>query len=186
MGYNDGSDNILDYVNLQIIDILSKDSLTPFREIAKEIGLSDATVHNRVRRLVTERIINKFTLSIDNHRLGYEYVAFAGINVRPGFTDKVIEVLSNVGEVLEIYEIYGKYDLFAKIRARGLDHMRNMIDYKIGTIPNILRIELMTALKTNKEEQIISLKKNGSDNANGGKEFNSQVGHINMIYHKYN
>ena len=186
MRSNDGHDNILDCVNLQIIDILSKDSLTPFDEIAKEIGLPDATVHNRVRRLLAERIINKFTLSIDNNRLGYEYLAFAGINVRPGFTDKVIEVLSNVGEVLEIYEIYGKYDIFAKIRARDLDHMRNMIDNKIGMIPNIVKVELMTALKTNKDEQIISLKKDGSDNGNSIKELNSQVGNMNMIYHKYN
>ena len=180
MRYNDGYDNVLDSVNLQIIDILSKDSLTPFGEIAKEIGISDATVHNRVRRLLAERIINKFTLSIDNHRLGYQYLAFAGINVRPGCTDKVIEVLSNVGEVLEIYEIYGKYDLFAKIRARDLDHMRDTIDNKIGTIPNIIKTELMTALKTDKEEQIISLKKDGSDNTSV-KELNSQIEHINMI-----
>jgi Lrp/AsnC family transcriptional regulator, regulator for asnA, asnC and gidA len=181
MRHNYGYDNILDCVNLHIIEILSKDSLTPFGEIAKEIGISDATVHNRVRRLVAERIINKFTLSIDNHRLGYEYLAFAGINVRPGHTDTVIEILSNIGEVLEIYEIYGKYDIFAKIRARDLNHMRDTIDDKIGTIPSIVKTELMTALKTNKEEPIISLKKDGSDNGNSVKELNSQIEHRNMI-----
>jgi DNA-binding Lrp family transcriptional regulator len=44
-------DRIPDYVNLRIIDILSKDSSTTFVEIAKQIGISDATVHLRVRRL---------------------------------------------------------------------------------------------------------------------------------------
>jgi len=35
----------LDDLNLQIIDILAKDSSMTFVEIAKQIGISDATVH---------------------------------------------------------------------------------------------------------------------------------------------
>ena len=45
----------LDDVNLKILDILSRDSSTPFVEIAKQIGISDATVHIRVRRLTGSR-----------------------------------------------------------------------------------------------------------------------------------
>ena len=45
-------DSILDNINLRIIDILSKDSSTAFVEIAKQIGISDTTVHLRVRRLI--------------------------------------------------------------------------------------------------------------------------------------
>jgi Lrp/AsnC family transcriptional regulator, regulator for asnA, asnC and gidA len=39
------NDNLMTNVDLQIIDILHKNSLTPFVEIAKQIGTSDATVH---------------------------------------------------------------------------------------------------------------------------------------------
>jgi Lrp/AsnC family transcriptional regulator, regulator for asnA, asnC and gidA len=53
----------LDDINLRIIDILSKDSSTTFVKIAKQIGISDATVHVRVKKLRDERIINKFTIS---------------------------------------------------------------------------------------------------------------------------
>jgi Lrp/AsnC family transcriptional regulator for asnA, asnC and gidA len=55
-------DGVLDDVNLRIIDILSKDSSTPFVEIAKQIGISDATVHLRVRRLIAAGIITKLCL----------------------------------------------------------------------------------------------------------------------------
>ena len=37
------TNSVLDDVNLKIIDILGKDSSTPFVEIAKQIGVSDAT-----------------------------------------------------------------------------------------------------------------------------------------------
>src|SRR5919205_4571196 len=144
---------LIDDVNLQIIDILSKDSSTPFVEIAKRIGISDATVHLRVRRLIDEGIIRRFTLSLNNDLLGYDHLAFMGINIKPGFADQVTEELSNIEEVLEIHEMHNRLDLFLKIRAKDLNHMRDIVENKIRILPNILETELMTVLQTNKEEQ---------------------------------
>jgi Lrp/AsnC family transcriptional regulator for asnA, asnC and gidA len=148
-----------DYVNLQILDILAKDSSTPFVNIAKQIGISDATVHLRVRRLIDEGIIRRFTLSLNNDLLGYDHLVFAGINIRSGFADQVTEELSNLEEVLEIHEMHNRFDLFLKIRAKDLNHMRDIIENKIRRLPHILETELMTVLKTNKEEQMVSLNK---------------------------
>jgi Lrp/AsnC family transcriptional regulator for asnA, asnC and gidA len=160
----DNNDSLLDDINLKIIDVLSKDSSTPFVEIAKQIGISDATVHLRVRRLKDEGIINKFTLSLDNDLLGYDHLAFIGINIRPGLADQIIEGLSNFEEVLEMHEMHGRFDLFVKVRAKDLNHMRDIIENKIRVLPNILETELMTVLKTKKEDQIVSLNKDISDN----------------------
>ena len=86
---------------------------------------------------------------------------------RRGFTDEVNEGLSDVDEVLEIHELHNKFDLLLKFRAKDLDHMKDIIENKIDTISNIVKTELMTALKTNKEEAIISLKNDGWNNGNG-------------------
>jgi Lrp/AsnC family transcriptional regulator, regulator for asnA, asnC and gidA len=160
------NNSLLDDINLKIIDVLSKDSSMPFVEIAKQIGISDATVHLRVRRLKDEGVINKFTLSLDNDLLGYDHLAFAGINIRPGFADQITEGLSNLEEVLEIHEMHGRFDLFVKVRAKDLNHMRDIIEKKIRVLPNILETELMTVLKTKKEDQIVSLNKDISDDNN--------------------
>jgi Lrp/AsnC family transcriptional regulator for asnA, asnC and gidA len=155
----DNPGRLLDDVNLRIIDILSKDSSTTFVEIAKQIGISDATVHLRVRRLIAAGIITKFTISVDNNLLGYDHLAFMRLNTKPGFTDQVTEDLSYIEEVLEIHEMHNRFDLFLKIRAKDLNHMRDIIENKIRTLPNIVETELMTVLKTKKEEQIVSVKK---------------------------
>ena len=60
----------IDDINLKIIDILNKDSSTPFVDVAKRIGVSDATVHMRVRRMIAAGIINKFTILVGNDLLG--------------------------------------------------------------------------------------------------------------------
>ena len=147
----------LDDVNLQILDILAKDSSMPFVEIAKRVGISDATVHLRVRRLIDEGIIRRFTLSLNNDLLGYDHLAFAGINIRPGFADLITEELSNLEEVLEVHEMHNRFDLFLKVRAKDLNHMRDIVENKIRKLPHILETELMTVLKTEKEEQMVSL-----------------------------
>ena len=147
----------LDEINLKIIDILSRDSSTPFVEIARKIGISDATVHLRVRRMMN-RIIGKFTISVDNGRLGYDHLAFLGINVEPGFAEEVVHGLSNVEAVLEIHEMHGRFDLILKIRSKDLEEMRDIVVNKIRTLPHTLEIELMTVLKSRKEEQMVPLK----------------------------
>ncbi len=46
---------LLDEINLKILDILSRDASRPYVDVAKELEISDATVHIRVRRLVCSR-----------------------------------------------------------------------------------------------------------------------------------
>lgn len=154
---DDGNRRLIDDVNLKIIDILNKDSSTPFVNIAKQIGVSDATIHIRVRRMITAGIINKFTISVDNSLLGYDHLAFMGINIEPGSADSIISDLSTIDEVLEIHEMHGRFDLLLKIRAKDLEQMRDIVENKVRKLPHILETELMTVLKSEKEEQMISL-----------------------------
>ena len=153
----------LDDVNLKILDMLSRDSSTPFVEIAKQIGISDATVHIRVRRLTAAGIISKFTISANNNLLGYDHLAFMGINVEPGSAEEVTVNLTNIDEVLEIHEMHGRFDLLLKIRAKDLNQMREIVVNKIRKLPSIIETELMTVLKSRKEEQIVSLKNDIAD-----------------------
>ena len=149
----------IDEVNLKIINILKNDSSTPFVDIPKRIGVSDATVHQRIRRMIAAGIINKFTISVDNDLLGYDHMAFMGINISPGSADQIISDLLRIKEVLEMHELHGKFDLLLKIRAKNLIQMRDIVENKICKIPHILESELMTVLKTEKEEQTVSLEK---------------------------
>jgi DNA-binding Lrp family transcriptional regulator len=55
--------------------------------------------------------------------------------------------------------MHNRFDLFLKIRAKDLNHMRDIIENKIRMLPNIVETQLMTVLKTSKEEHIVSLNK---------------------------
>jgi Lrp/AsnC family transcriptional regulator, regulator for asnA, asnC and gidA len=147
----------LDLIDLRIISTLCKDSSTSFVEIAKNIGISDATVHMRVKRLMTEGIIQKFTIVLNYDVIGYNHLAFLGINTEPGFADAVVSKLTLLDSILEIHEMHGRFDLMLKVRARNLEDMRNIIENRIKKLPHIVKAELLIVLKSVKEEQIIPL-----------------------------
>jgi Lrp/AsnC family transcriptional regulator, regulator for asnA, asnC and gidA len=154
---------LLDEINLKILDILSRDASRPFVDIARELEISDATVHIRVRRLVGAGILRKFTIATDNRLLGYDYLAFVGINIKEGSPDEAIAILSAFDEILELHEMYGQFDLLVKIRVKNLEEMREVMANKISRIPQIREAELMTVLKTIKEEQMVPLKRDIAD-----------------------
>ena len=155
--------DLLDEINLRLLDILARDASKPFVEIAKELGMSDATVHMRVKRLVASGIIRRFTISTDSRMLGYSHLAFMGINIRQGCADEIVGFLSQQEEFLEVHEIHGRFDILLKIRARSLEDMRDIIVNKVRQLPQISEAELMTVLKTTKEEQSVPLARDISD-----------------------
>ena len=150
-------ENILDYINYKIIDVLSKNSSMPFVELAKQIGISDATVHTRVKKMVSSGIIKKFSVIIDNNLIGYDHLAFIMVKLEHGKTEQVVAILKEIEQILEIHEIYDKFDLLVKIRSKNLENMRDIIVNKILSITEVKEIELMTVLRTRKEDHMVSL-----------------------------
>jgi Lrp/AsnC family transcriptional regulator for asnA, asnC and gidA len=134
-------------------------------DIAKELEISDATVHIRVKRLQAAGILRKFTITTDNVLLGYDHLAFVGINLSKGSGDEVLVALSQIEEILELHEMYGQYDLLVKIRSRNLEEMRDIVANKISKIPQITEAQSMMVLKTIKEEHTIPLKRDIADAA---------------------
>jgi DNA-binding Lrp family transcriptional regulator len=53
--------------------------------------------------------------------------------------------------------MHGRFDLLLKIRAKDLEEMRDIVVNKIRKLPRIIETELMTALKTRKEDHMVPM-----------------------------
>jgi DNA-binding Lrp family transcriptional regulator len=104
-------------------------------------------------------VIKKFTIFVDNNLLGYDHLAFINLKIEKGKTEETTKNLMEIDEILEIHEIYDKFDLIIKIRSKNLDDMRDIIVNRILSTNYIKETELITVLRTRKEEQMISLHK---------------------------
>lgn len=141
----------LDDVDVGILSRLRQDGRVPFTKIAKELGISDATVHLRVRKLEHQNIIEKYTVVINEDHL-QPISIYVLIRITPGNVEDVCKELSQIDEIYEVSEIHERYDVLAKIRGRDLGQVRDLLIKRIRSIPNIVSSEAYTVYKTWKRD----------------------------------
>jgi len=143
----------LDDINYKILATLRRDARTPFTEIGRNLGISDATVHVRVNKMMDEGIIKRYTIVVDEEALGRKVRGFMLINVNPGSLKEVANQLVENERVSAVYEIHGPNDLIVKVEAGDLDEMRDLV-LKVREIPNVATSELITVFKVWKEKNV--------------------------------
>jgi len=136
----------LDEIDYKILETLRRDARTPFTEVGRNLGISDATVHVRVNKMMDEGVIKRYTIVVDEEALGRKVRGFALINVNPGFLEDVANQLVENERVSAVYEIHGPNDLIVKVQAGDLDEMRDLM-LRIREIPNVATSELITVFK---------------------------------------
>jgi Lrp/AsnC family transcriptional regulator for asnA, asnC and gidA len=143
----------LDKIDYKILDTLRRDARTPFTEIGRDLGISDATVHVRVNKMMDEGIIKSYTIVVDEEALGRKVRGFMLINVNPGSLEEAANQLVQNERVSAVYEIHGPNDLIVKVEAGALDEMRDLV-LKVREIPNVATSELITVFKVWKEKNV--------------------------------
>ena len=140
----------LDELDHKILEILREDARTPFTEIGRNLGVSDATVHVRVNKMIDEGVIKRYTIQVSEAVLGRNVSGFVFLNVKPGSLQKVAKELVENEYVSALYETHGPNDLIVRIGAGELNEMRDLM-LKVREVPNVVRSELITVLKVWKE-----------------------------------
>jgi len=143
----------LDEIDYKILDTLRRDARTPFTEVGRDLGISDATVHVRVKKMMDKGIIKRYTIVVDEEALGRKVRGFMLINVNPGSLEEAANQLVENERVSAVYEIHGPNDLIVKVEAGALDEMRELV-LKVREIPNLATSELITVFKVWKEKSV--------------------------------
>ncbi|MFY9565768.1 MAG: Lrp/AsnC family transcriptional regulator [Nitrososphaeraceae archaeon] len=137
--------NDLNSIDEKIIHILQIDSRKPFVEIAKQIGLSESAVRRRVKNLLDNNTIKRFTLELNSTN---RTSAITLISVSStADTSAVSEALMNLKGVVVIYEITGQYDIAAIITASSVIEINKCID-DVRRIDGVSDTNTVIVLKT--------------------------------------
>jgi DNA-binding Lrp family transcriptional regulator len=137
--------NNIDSFDEKIINILQNDARKPFVEIANTIGLSESAVRRRIKNLIDNNIIKKFTIEIDNSE---KTSAITLISVASSSdTSTVTSKLLNLEGVDVVYEITGQYDIAAIISAPAISEINSYID-EVRKIEGVSDTNTVIILKT--------------------------------------
>jgi len=78
-------------------------------EIARILGVSETAVRKRVKRLLEEGVIRRFTIEIDPKKVGYQVVAMIGLDTKPEALISVLEMLKELENVQSLYSSSGDH-----------------------------------------------------------------------------
>lgn len=146
----------IDKLDQQILRWLIKDARTPYAEMAKNFGVSAATIHVRVEKMRQAGMIKSTKIVVDQRKLGYDVCCFIGVILKSAKDyDKVIEKLSAFDEVVEAYYTTGNYSIFIKVMTRTIEELHSVLAGKIQSIDEIQSTETLISLQNPISREIL-------------------------------
>ncbi|MHA1701347.1 MAG: Lrp/AsnC family transcriptional regulator [Promethearchaeota archaeon] len=137
MENNSGKPHI-DLIDRNILTILKDDARTSYRQIADDIGKTEATVRRRVNRLIDEKIIKKFTIVLDEKKM--DNPTKATIKIQPDLPQikDITKELIAIPEITDIYRLSGDCGLLIKVELPSLEHLDPLCEDKIAKISGVV------------------------------------------------
>jgi len=141
----------LDEVDLKILRDLQRDARVSFKTIAEKIGVSEATIFVRVKKMQERGTIKGFITLVSPAAVGKPLTAIVLVRANPQAYDGTLDALRKIKEIYEIYDVTGQYYSILKIRASGTDELGTIMD-EVGRIDGIAGTETIIVLRTVKED----------------------------------
>lgn len=145
----------IDGIDKKIIRSLIKDARTPILSIAREVGISGAAIHQRLRKLEKSKLIDGYQMMINHKSLGYSTTAFIGIYLETSAVlSSVIKRLKEIPEVLESHYTTGEFTIFIKVLSKNNEDLMHLLNNDIQNIKGVFRTETFISLEQQIKRQI--------------------------------
>jgi len=138
--------NRLDEYDLKILYELVNNAAISVPAMSKKIGINTSVIYSRIKRLLKLGVIKKYTILIDNSKLGININAIVGINRDPKTKQLVYEEIRKIPQIISISEVSGRFDMLVTIGVSNLEELHDVVINKIGRIDGILNTETFVEL----------------------------------------
>ena len=110
----------LDSLDRRLISLLRTDGRAPVSVLARQLGVTRATVNSRLERLVKSGQVLGFTIRTRDDRGDDDVRAISLVEVEGRTTKEVIRSLRGLPEIQSLHATNGGWDLVAEIRCDSL------------------------------------------------------------------
>ena len=146
---------IIDGIDKKILRALMEDARTPVLEIARQVGISGAAIHQRLRKLEKSKLIAGSKFVINPQVLGYTTMAFVGIYLDKAISNpQAVKQLQKIPEVIECHYTTGNWSILIKILCKDNSHLMHLLNSQIQSIEGVSRTETFISLDQQIERQI--------------------------------
>ncbi|RMZ50953.1 AsnC family transcriptional regulator [Flavobacteriaceae bacterium PRS1] len=146
---------LIDGIDKMILRELMQDARTPILKIARQVGISGAAIHQRLRKLENSELISGSKFIINTKVLGYTTMAFVGIFLDKAVSNpQAVKQLKKIPEVLECHYTTGNWSIFIKVLCKDNEHLMHLLNKEIQSIKGVSRTETFISLEQQIDRQI--------------------------------
>src|SRR5699024_1478285 len=114
-----------------------------YTQIAKDLGISNTLVQQRVAKMKEAGIINKVEVKLNPKKLGFETFAYMGIVLKDtSRSSDIVRKLEQFPEIVECSYVSGHYFLLLKVVVRNNEHLRDLFE-RLDSLNDIQQTETM-------------------------------------------
>lgn len=136
-----------DHIDRAIIKALQKNGRESYKNIAKELDVSDGTVRLRVEKMIKNDYL-KISASVDPLYFENCIMAQIGINLEAPANKEVMEQISRFKGVQSVNNVTGRYDLVIEVFVDSRKELRQFLVEDLGTISGVSGTESFVFLET--------------------------------------
>ena len=138
----------LDDIDRQIIAMLQEDGRRSYSEIAEEVDRTEVTIRRRVRSLLKEGIIKRFTIVLDPLKIGRKISAIVRVKAQMKQASVIAEKVKGYEEVDEAYFLDGVCVGMLKVTVDDLSDLKQFLEKRLGRVPGVGEVETCIVLET--------------------------------------
>jgi DNA-binding Lrp family transcriptional regulator len=145
---------------LEILEILEKNSRLPVDTIAKMVELETNTVTDIIKKFEDLKIVVAYNTQINWRKIDRPEVVSAMIDVKVspkrdvGF-DEIAERIYRFPEVKSVYLMSGAYDLSVVVEGHSLSQVGSFVSERLSTLDSVLSTTTHFVMKKYKHDGVI-------------------------------
>jgi len=146
----------LDDSDKRLLKLLQVNSRVSFAELSRELDIAESTVRFRVKRLLNEGIIAKFTIMLDPNKVGQKVTGAILLKIDPTHLEVACKKLVNFAETMYLFQSTGEYDVVSVVATHDLEHLNELVkqvkaiegvkDTRVSITTHFLKIDPFASL----------------------------------------
>ena len=149
-----------DQTDMKILNILQQDGRITNSGLAKKIGISPPAMLERVRRLESSGVIDKYVAILNRDKAGFGLLAIIIVKLslhQISSLQTVKENLIALEEVLECLQLTGDVDFLLKVAIKDMNTYTEFVNNKLSSIPGIQNIKTSFVLDALKSDTMLHI-----------------------------
>ena len=143
----------MDEKDEKILELLRENSKLTTHQISKKTLVPITTIHNRIKKLEKEGVIKKYTIELDNKKIGKNIAAYIHIVVDYKLLKEIKMSQHELAKKLKQQELVeetaivtGGTDIIIKVRAKDIDELDDFVTKKLRNIDGIDKTQTIVIL----------------------------------------